>query len=85
MGLAARATDCPTKDSRSRWLRSHPVLIPIVASAAVGAVAPFLSVTMFVALMLVDVTSSVARLMIVDEVLLDRRCLLASRWRFLVN
>jgi len=51
----------------------------------VGAVAPFLSVTMFVALMLVDVASSVVRLMIVDEVLLDRRCLLASRWRFLVN
>jgi hypothetical protein len=50
-----------------------------------GAVAPFLSVTVFAASMLVDVASSVARLSIVDEALLDRHRLLAWRWRFLVN
>jgi len=35
--------------------------------------------------MLIDVTSSVMRLSIVDEALLDRHRLLASRWLFLVN
>jgi len=37
----------------------------------VGAVAPLLSVSIFAASMLVDVASSVLRLLIVDEALLD--------------
>jgi hypothetical protein len=51
----------------------------------VGAVAPLLGISVFAASMLVDVASSVTRVLIVDEALLDWHCLLASRWRLLMN
>ena len=48
-------------------------------------VAPLLSIPVSTASMLLDVMSSVVLSSIVDEVLLDGHCLLASRWRHLMN
>jgi hypothetical protein len=57
---------------QARRLWCHPILVATIASAAVGAVAPFLSVVLFATSVLVDVVSSVARLSIVDEAFLDQ-------------
>jgi len=79
------AVDCPAKDSRAQRLGSHSVLVTVIMSAVVGAVTPFLSVTVFTASMLVNIKASVACSSIVDEVFLNGHRLLASRWWLLVD
>ena len=66
-----QAPHCPLV-GQARRLWCDPILVAIIASVAVGAVAPFLSVVLFAMSVLVDVVSSVARLSIVDEAFLDQ-------------
>jgi hypothetical protein len=68
-----------TKDSRAWRLWSHLVLVAVIASTTVGAIAPFLSVTVLAASMLVDIVSSVMRSSIVDEALLNWHLFPTSR------
>jgi hypothetical protein len=70
---------------RARWLWSHSVFVAIVTSAAVGAVAPLLSISVSAESMLVDVMTSIVRASIIDETLLHGNCFLSSRWRLLMN
>lgn len=63
--------DPSTEDSRAWRLWSHSVLIAVIMSTAVGAVAMLLSVPMSAAAVLVDVMSSVVLFSIVDEAFLD--------------
>ena len=77
--------DRPAADSRDRWLWSHPILIAIVASVTVGAVAPLLGIPVPAVSMLVDVMSSIMWSSIVDKALLDWNYFLASRWWLLMN
>ena len=77
--------DCPAEDSRAWWLWSHSVLVAIVTSTAVSAVAAFLGNPMLVAAVLVDVMSSIVLPSIVDEVLLDGHCFPTSKGWPLMN
>ena len=78
-------TYCLVAWSYHQGLWSYPVLVAIIASTMVGAVAPLLSIPVFAALMFVDVMSSVVRSSVVDKVLLDRHHLLASKGWFLMD
>jgi len=72
-------------DSRPQQLWSHPVLITVVASAAVSTVASLLSIPVFASSVLVDVVARVTWLPVVDKALLDWGRLLALRGRLLVD
>jgi len=74
------AVDCSAEDSRSWRFWSHSVLVAIVSSTAVGAVAAHLCIPMPTAMILVDVMSSIVSPLIVNEVLLDGRGFPSLMW-----
>ena len=69
----------------ARWFWGHSVLVAVVSSAAVGAVTALLCILVPTAMILVDVVSRVVSPLIVDGVVLDRRRLLSSKWRLLMD
>jgi len=71
--------------ARARRFWSHPVLIAVVPLAAMGALTAFLCVPISTAAMLVDVTSCVVPPLIVDGVVVDKRCLPPSRGWLLMD
>jgi len=77
--------DHSAEHARARRFRGHPVLVAVVPPAAVGAVTTLLCIPISTAMMLIDVASCVVSPLIIDGVVEEKRCLLPSRGRLLMD
>jgi len=77
--------DRSAEHARAGRFRGQPVLVAVVSPAAVGAVTALLCIPMSTATILVDVASCVMSPLVIDGVVLDRRCPLSSRGWLLVD
>ena len=77
--------NCPVEHARAWWFWGHPVLVAVVSSAVVGAVATLLCIPVLMVSIHVDVVSCVVSPLVIDEVVSDRRSFPSPRGWLLMD